>query len=175
MKCFHSFFSLAFLVCLGSITTNAIGSSQPDKTILLHLSSSQKEQLGKLSEDLHLLKGVVSLSTTLFIAEKLALQLNPETLTAFLHEFKNSAYANGIHKLIITFWSDKFSKQQQHNSYIESLGYTINDYFINKLLKNLNKSACFGQFKGLTQRICAGVLAHVVWTLEKQTLATLLN
>ncbi len=153
MKSYYSFLSLAFLICLGPVTTNTrVNNGQSDK----------------------IFKGVVSLSTMLFIAEKLAPQLNPETLTSFLQEFKNSAYANGIHKLIMTCWSDKFSKQLQYNPYIESLGYTINDYFINKLLKNLNKSTYLGQFKEVTQRVCAGVLAHVVWALEKRTLATLL-
>lgn len=93
---------------------------------------------------MHLLKGVVSLSTMLFIAEKLDPQFKPKVPTSFLQEFKNSAYANDVHKLIMTFWSDKIPKQPEYSSYIESLGYTINDYFINKLPKNLNKSPCLG-------------------------------
>jgi|GEM_PF-5040462 hypothetical protein len=137
-----------------------------------------QENIQQDSKEIRVAAGLTSILET---TDKMTSSMNMVNYHDILKEFKYSARANTIHKLLIGAYPGKFKDEPYYTDpYTESAGFTLNDYCFNKLftaLINIVAPTTLGTRLSLNSdslakawglRLAAGVAAHYAWLLEKK-------
>ena len=139
-----------------------------------------------IDQDMNDIKIAAALNSIIGVADKMLKTAHMEELHAWLKDVKHSARVNMIHKLIMGLCPGEFAKTTHYtNSYTESLGFTANDWLLNKLVNIIAATGLFNSLTTIvgadnvsdtvklwTKRIVVGIAAHLTWGLEKSLLAS---
>ena len=134
-----------------------------------------------IEEDWKDIKVAAALSSIIRILDKVLKGAQMEDLRAWLREVKYSVHTNTIHKLIMGLYPGPFAETTRYtNAYVESLGYTANDWvlnrvahmftnidFVNSSLQMIGADKLPDMAKMYAKRVLIGILAHFTWGLEK--------
>jgi hypothetical protein len=134
-----------------------------------------------IQQDIKEIRVAAGLTSLLETTDNMTKAMNITNYHDLFKEFKYSARANTIHKLIIGVYPGKFKDEPYYTDpYTESVGFTLNDYFFNMLfaaLVNIVAPTNLGTklslnndspIKTWSTRITAGLTAHYAWLLEKK-------
>ncbi len=152
-----------------------------DKDIQAKLYSDVQAGIKNIEEDRKDIGVAAVLSSLIRILDKVLKGAQMEDLRAWLREVKYSVHTNTIHKLIMGLYPGPFAKTPHYtNAYVESLGYTANDWvlnriapmftnidFVNSSLQMIGTDKLTDMAKMYTKRVLIGILAHFTWGLEK--------
>jgi len=141
-----------------------------------------------IQQDLKEIRVAAGLTSILETADRMLQSMNMANPHELLTNFKYSARANAIHKLLIGAYPGRFKDQPYYTDpYTESIGFTLNDYFFNALfnvllsvitptaLGSALKLDSSSPAKRWVTRTAAGITAHYVWLLQKKLAASQLN
>lgn len=151
------------------------------KDVRAELALIVKQAKQNIEEDWKDIKVAAALSSIIRIFDKVLKSAQMEDLRAWLREVKYSVYTNTIHKLIMGLYPGPFAGTTRYtNAYVESLGYTANDWvlnrvahmftnidFVNSSLQMIGTDKLPDMAKMYAKRVLIGILAHFTWGLEK--------
>lgn len=134
-----------------------------------------------IQEDEKDIKVAASLSSLLEASNVFTQNITLPDTQNILTDLKHAARMNTLHKLILGALSGKIKDQPYYtNAYIESLGFTINNWIINgtlqALLTNLTGTIpgttiplnITAPAQAWTIQAIAGIIAHYTWLLQKK-------
>ena len=154
-----------------------------DKDIQAKLYSDVQAGIKNIEEDRKDIGVAAVLSSLIRILDKVLKGAQMEDLRAWLREVKYSVHTNTIHKLIMGLYPGPFAETTRYtNAYVESLGYTANDWvlnrvahmftnidFVNSSLQMIGTDKLPDMAKMYAKRVLIGILAHFTWGLEKRS------
>ena len=145
---------------------------ESDPTMNLNTKEEIKELLTyNLLQDLDIFKGALAVSGVTEIATHLAPKNYWGGNENILHKFNESTRFNILHKTLMAFWPGRFADRNNYSgSYLESLGFSVNDLVCNYLLKYFiwTKGRNDDALVTFAKRLTACFVAHAAWNTEKQ-------
>lgn len=152
-----------------------------DEEINSEIEANIRAGMKNINEDMRDIKIAAALTSILETIDRVFKGMKMGQIHQLMKEIKYSARTNSIHKLIMGLQPGKFAGQAHYtNSYAESIGYTANNWILNKFtnfLIQINLAHSFAQKIGTdklpekaktwAKRILVGTLTHFIWGLEK--------
>jgi len=134
-----------------------------------------------IQQDIKEIRVAAAFSSILETMDKMAQNALREDLHKALSPFKYAARTNVAHKLIMGAYPGQFKNEQYYtNSYVESLGFIINNWAINMLFDTLSASANLEMIANILKlkegsnikrsiiRLLTGIATHYTWLAQKK-------